>query len=79
MERLVKKESQFLCENGDKCFGISVTNEAVREDTETLVDPESRHGWLSVMIVLVGSQQTLEHLSHTAMGQMETFCALFKY
>ena len=58
----VKEYPQLLREECDKGFVILVSHQTVREHSITLVDPESGHGNSCVLVVLVGSKETLEDL-----------------
>lgn len=58
----VKECAQFLSEEVDKGLMVFLPHQTVGEDTETLMHPETSHGLLSVMVVLVGTQEALEHL-----------------
>ena len=62
---LVKQCPQFLSHHKHKVLPVGVVYETVREDTETLVDPQSSHSMSGVVEVFVSSQQALENLMQT--------------
>ncbi len=68
MEREVKQRAQLLCKEAAKGLVVFLPHQSVREDTETLVHPQTCHGILGVVVVLVGTQQTLEHLEYMDTG-----------
>ena len=65
----VKEYPQLLREECDKGFVILVSHQTVRKHSITLVDPESGHGNPCVLVVLVGSKETLEDLGWLNEGE----------
>ena len=62
MVRLVKQRPKLLRHQEDKVLPVIVVNQTIREDTETLVNPQPSHGVSGVMEIFVSSQETLEYL-----------------
>ncbi len=56
MEGLVKEVAKFLCQDSNECLSVLVINKTITEHSETFMDPQTCHGGLRVMEVLVGSQ-----------------------
>ena len=65
MVGLVKQRAKFLSHHKHKVLPVGVVYQTVREDTETLMDPQSSHGMSGVVEVFVSSQQSLENLMQT--------------
>jgi len=68
MERLVKDCAKFLRDDVNKCLVILSRNQTIGEDAETLVNPQTRHRMLRVVLVTMSSQQTLKHLRQERQG-----------
>lgn len=62
VEGLVKELAKLLAQDLHEGLPILIVHKAVREHAEVFVDPKTRDGVLGIMIVLVGSQHSLEDL-----------------
>ena len=58
----IKDRPKFLRDEGHKGLLVLVSHQTITEHSEALMDPESTHGVLGVVIILVCPQKTLEHL-----------------
>lgn len=63
MIREVKMGAKFFAQQVEKSFMVLLANQPIREHTEALVHPKSRHSTLCVMEVFVCPQKTLKYLN----------------